>query len=183
VTLDWDAGSYDRLSGPQQTWGADVLERLELRGDETVLDAGCGTGRVAGALHRRGHTVVAVDADPQLIAAAREDHPGPSYEVADLSELDLDGEPFDVVVCAGNVMVFLAPGSEQQVLARLGAHTRPGGRLVIGFRREPYYSYDRFDHDVAAVGLALEHRFATWSLDPFSAGADFAVSVLRVPHP
>ena len=146
-----------------------------------LLDAGCGTGRLAGALHRRGHDVVAVDADPQLIAAARQDHPGPQFQVADLAELDLDEDPFDLVVCAGNVMVFLAPGSEQRVLDRLRAHTRPGGRIVIGFRREPYYSYDQFDEDVAATGLSLEYRFSTWSLDPFSAASTFAVSVLRVP--
>lgn len=146
-----------------------------------LLDAGCGTGRLAGGLHRRGHDVVAVDADPQLIAAARQDHPGPRFQVADLAELDLDQDPFDLVVCAGNVMVFLAPGSEQRVLDRLRAHTRPGGRIVIGFRREPYYSYDQFDEDVAATGLSLEYRFSTWSLDPFSAVSTFAVSVLRVP--
>lgn len=146
-----------------------------------LLDAGCGTGRLGGALHRRGHDVVAVDADPQLIAAARQDHPGPQFRVADLAELDLDEDPFDLVVCAGNVMVFLAPGSEQQVLDRLRAHTRPGGRIVIGFRREPYYTYDQFDEDVATTGLSLEYRFSTWSLDPFSAASTFAVSVLRVP--
>jgi SAM-dependent methyltransferase len=146
-----------------------------------VLDAGCGTGRVSGALHDRGHDVVGVDADARLVAAAEEDHPGPDYRVGDLAQLELDVDPFDVVVCAGNVMVFLAPGSERTVLERLRAHTRPGGRLVIGFRREPHYPFERFDADVEAAGLRLEHRFATWSLDAFTEQADFAVSVLRVP--
>ena len=159
---------------------ARLVDAMVERGSR-LLDAGCGTGRLAGALHRRGHDVVAVDADPQLISAAREDHPGPCFEVADLADLDLAGEPFDLVVCAGNVMVFLAPGSEHRVLDRLRSHTRPGGRIVIGFRREPHYSYDQFDEDVTRAGLSLEHRFATWSLDPFSADATFAVSVLRVP--
>lgn len=146
-----------------------------------VLDAGCGPGRLSGALHRRGHDVTGVDVDPKLVDAAREDHPGPRYEVADLATLDLDAEPFDLIVCAGNVMVFLAPGSEPAVLARLHAHTRPGGRVVIGYRREETYPYDRFDRDTAAAGLVLEHRFGTWHLDPFGDDSDFAVTVLRRP--
>ncbi len=143
-----------------------------------VLDAGCGPGRLSGALHARGHRVVGVDADPELIAAAEVDHPGPTYIVADLSGLDLDGEPFDLVLCAGNVMVFLAPGSERAVLDRFRVHTRPGGRVVVGFRRSEEYPYERFDADLEAVGLRLEHRFGTWSIDPFTDGSDFAVSVL-----
>lgn len=145
-----------------------------------ILDAGCGPGRLAGALARRGHDVVGVDVDPVLIEAAEVDHPGPAYVVADLSELDL-GERFDLVLSAGNVMVFLAAGSERAVLERLRAHTRPGGRVVIGFRRDEAYPYDRFDQDAAAAGLALEQRFATWHLDPFTDESDFAVAVLRAP--
>jgi hypothetical protein len=125
--------------------------------------------------------VVGVDVDPALIAAAEEDHPGPTYHVGDLSTLDLDEAPFDLVVSAGNVMVFLAPDSERAVLERLRAHTRPDGRIVIGYRREATYPYDRFDVDLEAAGLQLEHRFSTWHLDPFTEEADFAVSVLRVP--
>lgn len=146
-----------------------------------VLDAGCGPGRVAGELHRRGHRVWGVDVDPELIAAAEVDHPGPSYAVGDLSELELDAEPFDIAVCAGNVMVFLAAGSEQAVIARIASHVRPGGRLVFGFRRSMDYSYEAFDVDAATSGVVLEQRFGTWELDPFDADSDFAVSVLRVP--
>jgi 2-polyprenyl-3-methyl-5-hydroxy-6-metoxy-1,4-benzoquinol methylase len=160
---------------------ARLVDAMVERGSR-VLDAGCGTGRLAGALHGRGHHVVGVDADPELVAAAEADHPGPSYVVADLAAMDLGAELFDLVVCAGNVMVFLAPGSERMVLERLRDHTRPGGRVVVGFRREASYPYDRFDADVVAAGLLLEHRFATWGLDPFSAEADFAVTVLRVPR-
>ncbi len=54
-----------------------------------VLDAGCGPGRVGGYLARMGHDVVGVDFDPVLISAAEEDHPGPTWRVADLAELDL----------------------------------------------------------------------------------------------
>ncbi len=158
---------------------ARLLDAMAERGS-AILDAGCGTGRLSGALHRRGHRVVGVDADAKLVAAAQADHPGPTYAVADLSVLDLD-ETFDLVVCAGNVMVFLAPGSEHAVLERLRDHTRPGGRIVIGFRREEHYPYSRFNEELRVAGLTLEHRFATWSLDPFTPESDFAVNVLRVP--
>ncbi|WP_166391056.1 class I SAM-dependent methyltransferase [Nocardioides ochotonae] len=151
-----------------------------------ILDAGCGTGRLSGELAARGHTVVGLDADPVLIEAARGDHPGPTYGVVDLSELELAdvGEPVDLVVCAGNVMVFVAPGTERQVLANLCAVVRPGGRVVVGFRRDEAYPFERYDADLADLareGVArVEQRFATWHLDPFTDESDFAVTVLRV---
>ncbi|MEJ7634559.1 class I SAM-dependent methyltransferase [Aeromicrobium sp.] len=145
-----------------------------------ILDAGCGPGRLGAVLHERGHVVVGVDADPVLIAAAVEDHPGPSWVVADLSELDLGGEPFDLAVVAGNVMVFLAAGSERRVLERLRAHVRTDGRIVVGFALDRDYTLAAFDRDVAAAGLVLEQPFATWDLVPFGADADFAVTFLRV---
>jgi SAM-dependent methyltransferase len=146
-----------------------------------VLDAGCGPGRVGAELHLRGHTVVGVDVDPVLIAAAEADHPGPRWVVGDLSTLDLDEEPFDVAVVAGNVMVFVAPGTEQWVLESIARHVRPGGRIIVGFATNRELTLSSFDDDVAAAGLVLEQRFATWDLVPFSDAADFAVTFLRVP--
>ena len=148
-----------------------------------ILDAGCGPGRLGAVLHERGHTVVGVDADPVLIATATEDHPGPRWLVGDLSTLDLsaDEEPFDVAVVAGNVMVFVAPGTEVAVLRSLARHVRPGGRVVLGFATDRELSLADFDAAVAEAGLVLEQRFATWDLVPFSPGADFAVTFLRVP--
>jgi 2-polyprenyl-3-methyl-5-hydroxy-6-metoxy-1,4-benzoquinol methylase len=146
-----------------------------------ILDAGCGPGRVGAVLHERGHTVVGVDADPVLIAAAKEDHPGPRWLVGDLAELELDEEPFDVAVVAGNVMVFVARGTEGQVLSRLRAHVRPGGRIVLGFALDRGYGIDQLDADAATAGLELEQRFATWDLVPFTDDAEFAVTFLRVP--
>jgi 2-polyprenyl-3-methyl-5-hydroxy-6-metoxy-1,4-benzoquinol methylase len=160
---------------------ARLVDAMVQRGAR-VLDAGCGPGRLAGALHGRGLDVTGVDVDPELIEAAQTDHPGPTYHVADLASLDLAGEPFDLIVSAGNVMVFLAPGSERAVLQRLRDHTRPGGRIVIGFRREDGYPYDRFDEDTEAAGLVRELRFGTWGLDPFTDESDFAVTVLRRPE-
>ncbi|MBY8874590.1 class I SAM-dependent methyltransferase [Micromonospora sp. PLK6-60] len=149
-----------------------------------ILDAGAGTGRVGAALAARGHTVVGVDADPKLVEAARADHPGPTWLVGDLAELDLpaagEAEPFDAAVCAGNVMAFVAPGTEQRVLARIAAHLRPDGLLVVGFGTDRGYRLDHFDADVAATGgLRTEHRFATWDLRPWHDEASFAVTVLR----
>jgi 2-polyprenyl-3-methyl-5-hydroxy-6-metoxy-1,4-benzoquinol methylase len=151
-----------------------------------ILDAGCGPGRVAAALHARGHRVVGVDVDPVLIAAAEADHPGPVWVTADLSAFDLgfadEGyQGFEIALVAGNVMVFVAPGSEQAVLGRVAAHVRPGGRIVVGFATDRSYPLATFDRDSQAAGLRVEHRFATWDLEPFTPEARFAVTVLRVP--
>ncbi|WP_053203405.1 class I SAM-dependent methyltransferase [Jiangella muralis] len=143
-----------------------------------VLDAGCGTGRISAALHERGHTVVGVDVDPELIEAARTDYPGPRYLVGDLSELDL-GETFDGAVLAGNVLVFVASGTETEVLRRVGAHVVPDGFVVAGFHVNRHLALADFDRYVADAGLRVEHRFATWDLRAWHDDADFAVSVLR----
>lgn len=137
-----------------------------------VLDAGCGTGRVAIELARRGHAVTGVDNDVSMLAEARKDH-GVTWVEADLATLDLD-ERFDLVVSAGNVMVFLAPGTEQQVVDRLAAHLVPGGLLVSGWRTDrmalPTYE---------ALVTALEPvaRHATWDGEPWRDDAGWCVAV------
>jgi SAM-dependent methyltransferase len=146
-----------------------------------VLDAGCGPGRVGAALHARGHAVVGVDVDPDLIAAAREDHPGPRWLVDDLASLSLDEDPFDAAVLAGNVLVFVTPGSERAALERVAAHVRPDGVVVAGFATDRDYRLDAFDRDCIAVGLVLEQRFATWDLRPWRDDSDWAVTILRKP--
>ena len=148
-----------------------------------VLDAGCGPGRVGAELAARGHTVVGVDVDPRLIEAAQADHPGPTWLVADLAELDLAQhgitEKFDAAVLAGNVMPYVAPATEGVVLARIAAHIRLDGVVVVGFGTDRGYSLAAFDAHAKAAGLDLEHRFATWDLRPWRADAPFAVTVLR----
>jgi SAM-dependent methyltransferase len=148
-----------------------------------VLDAGCGPGRVGAELAARGHTVVGVDADAALIEAAAIDHPGPRWLVADLSELDLaamgEPQPFDAAVVAGNVMPFLAPGTESLALSRIAGHLREDGFVVVGFATDRGYSLNSFDADARSAGLAVEHRFATWDLKPWTATSEFAVTVLR----
>lgn len=148
-----------------------------------LLDAGCGPGRVGGYLHTVGHTVTGVDVDPKLIAAAETDYPGPDWQVGDLSELDLhddDGSRtlFDAIVCAGNVLAFVAPETESLVLRRLGEHLRPEGRLVVGFHIAKLALAD-FDAALADTDLILDLRLATWDIRPWHDDADFAVSVLR----
>lgn len=148
-----------------------------------ILDAGCGPGRLAGWLAAAGHDVVGVDIDPLLIEAAERDFPGPSYAVGSVTELDADvlGGPFDAVVCAGNVMVFLAPDTEVDALAAMRSVLVPDGFVVVGFH-VARYAITRFDDDVRAAGLVVEQRFATWDLRPWRDDSDFAVTVLRNPE-
>ncbi|HEY6779434.1 MAG TPA: methyltransferase domain-containing protein [Thermoleophilaceae bacterium] len=129
MSRDWDAGTYDRVSGPQQALGERVLARLPLRGDETVLDAGCGSGRVTQMLIDRlpaGH-VIAVDGAPSMVELARETL-GDQATVfeADLAELKLD-EPVDAVF--SNAVFHWLPDHDR-LFARLFAALEPGGRLV-----------------------------------------------------
>ena len=149
-----------------------------------ILDAGCGPGRLAGRLAELGHDVVGVDLDPVLIAAARTDHPGPTWLVADLSELDLAAngiEPaFDVVAAAGNVFGFLDPATRRQVLRRLGKVLSDDGRIVTGFGSGGHYPFDEFFADVEAVGFITELRLSTWDLRPFTADSEFLVAVLAL---
>jgi SAM-dependent methyltransferase len=143
----------------------------------SVLDAGCGTGRVAIELVRRGVDAVGVDLDDELLAAARAKAPQVRWHLADLATVRL-GRTFDVVVLAGNVMIFVAPGTEAVVLANLRAHLAPDGRLVAGFQVRPdRLPLAEFDAHAEASGLVLGERFASWERAPYT-GGDYAVSVL-----
>ena len=146
-----------------------------------VLDAGCGPGRVAAYLHRAGHVVVGVDVDPVLIAAAEQDYPGPTWIVGDLAELDLLDRgiagDFDVIVCAGNVMTFLAPSTRGAVLAGFARHLAPAGRVVVGFGADRGYEFPQFLADAEDAGLTVDLRLSTWDLRPFTEESDFLVAV------
>ncbi len=159
---------------------ADLVESLcpKVRGRRTVLDAGCGTGRVAIELARREYGVTGVDVDPAMLARARAKAPDLAWIESDLAGLDL-GRTFDVAVAAGNVMIYLAPGTERLVLASLARHLHPGGLMVAGFQldagRLDLATYD--DHALAA-DLEPVERWSTWDRRPY-AGGPYAVSVHR----
>jgi SAM-dependent methyltransferase len=143
-----------------------------------ILDAGCGTGRVGGLLAAAGHEVTGVDLDPELIAAARQDHPGADWHVGDLAELDLP-ERFDVIVCAGNVMTFVAPDTRGEILRRMRLQLGEQGRVVVGFGADRGYAFNDFLTDAADAGLTPDVLLSTWDLRPFGADAEFLVALLR----
>ena len=166
---------------------ADFVEAL---GVKSVLDAGCGTGRIARELDRRGLDVVGVDLDDVMLATARRKAPEMQWHLADLESVDL-GRAFEAVLMAGNVMIFLTPGTEGAVLANMARHLAPGGLLVAGFQlrqgevpcggvtRGGGLTIERFDALAAEAGLALHQRFATWDREPWVEGGGYAVSVMR----
>lgn len=161
---------------------ARLVDAMLPRGSR-VLDAGCGPGRLGGYLAEVGHDVVGVDVDPVLIAAAEADHPGPRWLVGDLALLDLPAmaipEPFDAIVCAGNVMTFLATSTREDVLRRLRAHIAADGRAAVGFGAGRGYEFDEFLADVSATGWTPDLLLSTWDLRPFTPESDFLVAVLR----
>jgi SAM-dependent methyltransferase len=172
---DYDARWAALAASGQSIHGE--ADRIERYSPGTVLDAGCGTGRVATELARRGIDVVGVDLDPPMLAAAREKAPDLHWVQADLVTVDL-GRTFDVVAMPGNVMIFLHPGTEPAVVANLARHVAADGFLVAGFQLGRGYDLAGYDRDCAAAGLELVERTATWEGDPFD-GGDYAVSVHR----
>ena len=154
-----------------------------LQRESRVLDAGCGFGRVGGWLSGVGHEVVGVDIDPVLIDTARTDHPDAHWIVGDLASLDLPSlgisEPFDAIVCAGNVLAFVEPGSRVGVLRRFRAHLHADGRVAVGYGAGRGYPFDAFLADAATAGLAPDLLLSSWHLHPFIEGSDFLVAVLR----
>lgn len=129
ATRDWDAGTYHRVSVPHEEWARSVLDRLSLQGDETVLDAGCGSGRVTGLLIERlpEGRVLAVDGSPSMIEKVRETlRPGDEALVADLTELELDQE-LDAVFSSA---VFHWVLDHDLLFRRLAAALRPGGAIA-----------------------------------------------------
>lgn len=171
-----------------------------------VLDAGCGTGRVAIRLAELGYDCVGVDLDASMLDVARRAAPQLPWILADLSDLgdlgDLDdlgdlgdlgdredhavrkGGSFDMVVAAGNVVPLLAPGTEARAVAGLAALLRPGGLLVSGFGLDAAHlplasatvTLADYDDWCRASGLTPLRRLATWDGMPYEGGG-YAVSV------
>ncbi len=157
TTRDWDADSYDRVGGPMTAMAAAVVGRLVLAGDETVLDAGCGTGRVTELLLERvpHGRVLAVDADPEMVRLARGNLAGRAeVRQVDLLELQLD-EPVDAIL---STATFHWIHDHQRLFGRLLSALRPGGRLVAQCGGEGNVSELR----AAAEAVGAEEPFAPW---------------------
>jgi len=155
-----------------------------------VLDAGCGTGRVAIRLAEQGFRVVGLDVDDSMLAVARAQAPGLSWVLGDLAEtggLLVDEHPFDLVVLAGNVVPLVAEGALPDVVRSLVSVLRPEGLLVAGFgldaahlpRGCPVTPLEEYDAALASHGLGVADRFATWDAQPFEDGTGYAVTVAR----
>jgi 2-polyprenyl-3-methyl-5-hydroxy-6-metoxy-1,4-benzoquinol methylase len=172
---EYDAPYAARAQAGENVHGeADFVEALH---PKSVLDAGCGTGRVAIELARRGIEVVGVDLDPRLLSAAHAKAPDLQWHLDDIATVDL-ARQFDVIVMAGNVMIFLAPGTEGAVLENMARHLAPGGRLVTGFQLSMgYLELDDYDRLAAQAGLGLVRRYSTWDGDAWYSMSNYVVSV------
>lgn len=153
-----------------------------------VLDAGCGTGRVAIRLADLGYDTVGVDLDPTMLEVARKHAPGLVWVHGDLAALAEDVRtraPYDLVVLAGNVVPLLAHGTLADTLVGLADLLAPDGRLVAGFGLDrahlppgcPVTSLEEYDARADAARLTRTHRFGTWDAEPFDPTGGYAVSV------
>ena len=165
-------------SGTASHGEADMIEGYQ---PSSVLDAGCGMGRVAIELHHRGIEVEGTDLDADLLAYARTDAPPIPWHHADLTDMQL-GRRFALVAMPGNVMIFCRNDHRGPIVANLAGHLHPGGMLIAGFSLETgtdALSLTEYDGYCAAGGLVLVDRFATWERATY-AGENYAVSVHRL---
>jgi 2-polyprenyl-3-methyl-5-hydroxy-6-metoxy-1,4-benzoquinol methylase len=165
-------------SGQASHGEADFIEGYR---PTSVLDAGCGMGRVAIELHHRSIAVEGADLDADLLAYARADAPHIPWHHADLAELQL-GRTFDLVAMPGNVMIFCRVEDRARIVASLAAHLDGHGLLIAGFtidRSPDRLTLGEYDAHCATAGLELVERYATWERDVY-AGGDYAVSVHRL---
>ncbi len=178
--------AYDRRFDDLASSGFDVhgeAALVESYRPSTVLDAGCGTGRVAIVLRQRGVDVVGIDVDAAMLEAAHAKAPDLTWIEGDLTDPALDlGRTFDLVVMAGNVLIFVPTGAEGQVIANAARWLAPGGRLVAGYSLRPGgLQPSGHDAHATAAGLELEDRWSTWDRRPAAPGDAYAVSVHRRP--
>ena len=181
-----EASEYDKRWVEAEEAGKDIHGEATLVASVTpagrsVLDAGCGTGRVAIELARRGFDVVGVDLDARLLDGARGKAPDLPWVLADLASPELSSvlgrSHFDTIVAGGNVMIFLEPGSEGVVIGNLARLLAAGGVLVAGFQLDGHLDLADYDAYCSAAGLELSERWATWDREPWETGGDYAVSL------
>jgi SAM-dependent methyltransferase len=196
----WQQIARDTAGPDYATKYAERFRALAARGDDVhgeatfvaglveaparVLDAGCGTGRVAIRLAELGYAVVGVDVDASMLAMAREEAPHLDWRVADLAVLDT-GQLFDVVLVAGNTIPLLEPGTLDDTARHLAAQLDAGGLLVCGFGLDdahlpsgcPVTPLAEVDAAFAAAGLEPVDRFSTWDRAAYDEDAGYVVTV------
>jgi trans-aconitate 2-methyltransferase len=168
---EWDGASYDRISGTMEALGLGVLARLELRGDEAVLDAGCGSGRITQALIERlpRGSVIAIDESPSMIDAARERlGPGADLRVGDLLELELE-TPVDAIL---STATFHWIADHERLFARLRGALARGGRLVAQCGGETNIDILRGTANEVLAHEPYAQHFLDWSPPWNYAGPD-----------
>ena len=183
------AAAYARRFRAMAERGDDVhgeacLVNALVRPPASVLDAGCGTGRVAARLAGQGYDVVGVDVDAAMLREARAAAPDLEWLEADLATLDL-GRRFDLVLLAGNVIPLLEPETLTAVAQRLADHVLPGGAVVCGFGLDaahlpgdcPPTPLSAVDAAFADAGLEAEERWSSWDRDPFRDDGGYVVTV------
>lgn len=172
---DYDAQYKQKAAAGENVHGeADFVESFR---PKSALDAGCGTGRVGIELARRGIEVVGVDIDPNLLNTAIKNAPHLEWRLDDLATIDLKRQ-FDVIVMAGNVMIFLTPGTEGTVIKNMARHLALGGALIAGFQLAMgYLEIDEYDRLAEEAGLQLKERWSTWDRDKWDGLSSYAVSV------
>lgn len=158
-----------------------------------ILDAGCGQGRVGGYLAKASHRVVGVDVDPYLIDEAKRQFPDATWLVGDLAQLPhvlddgLENTPhddtasaFDVIICPGNVLTFVAAEDRAKVLQGFAEVLNPeSGRAIIGFGAGRGWDFADFETTAQEAGLTVIQRYSTWDLHPFDKESQFLVAVLE----
>ncbi|KRE53749.1 bifunctional 2-polyprenyl-6-hydroxyphenol methylase/3-demethylubiquinol 3-O-methyltransferase UbiG [Phycicoccus sp. Soil748] len=153
-----------------------------------VLDAGCGTGRVAIQLTALGYHCTGVDADAAMIEVAEQRDPSTTWVRQDLSRLQLRSQAFEMAVLAGNVIPLLAPGTLLSTVERIAAHLQPGGLLVAGFGLDaahlpqgcPVTPLADYDRACEVTGLTFVRRHGAWDRTAWHEGGGYAVSVHRL---
>lgn len=180
IDLDEYEARFDRIAaeGGDPHGEVDFVLRYE---PTSVLDAGCGFGRIAIELDRRGVEVVGVDLDEDLLERARRRAPGLDWRHGDLASFDA-GREFDLVVVAGNVIGFVDPPDRDAAVSSCARHVAPGGHLVIGNQlRRDWPTVADLERWAIAGGLEPVDRFSGWDAVPFDPAGGYVVVVLRRP--
>lgn len=168
----------ERLLG---RWGlADTAKPSDASAGLRMLDAGCGTGRVAVELDRRGYLVEGTDVDSDMLGEAASKAPHLVWTKDDLARLAL-GRMFDLIVLSGNVILFVEPNDRALVAPSLRSHVPLGALVVQGMQLARtdgrQVAVAQLDEWMFGAGFALAERWATWDEDPWSPEADYVVSV------